>query len=447
MNIAELIAKFVKEGFASLTSDEKELLKANVSLMSVSQRKDFESDSADAEAEDEGADEDGADEGDDEEDADEKAMRDLVAKSVNDEIGEKVDNIASQLVSKFFDKAASQRKKAIDTGKKTVDANRESTREFIKALVAKDKEYLKKHVDTGTSGAGGGYLVPDELLKEVLRIAEKQYGFARRNFRYLPFSGPGNSRKIPTLSASVSVYWTDEGVAKTSSQPTFGLVTQTLKKLATIVPLTEEILEDSAINLTELVAELFAEAVAKEEDVQFLTGSGSPWTGLLNNTSVNTKTMATGDTAHTDITADYLLDMIDETPSGALPGSKFLLHRKVLSVVRKLKDSNGAPIFQRAGDGIPATIWDFPFETSDAMPSTAAANTPFVLFGNFRVGAVFGDKQEIRTKLLTEATIGEVSSGTINLAEQDMIALRMVERVGYVAAVPTAITRLKTATT
>jgi len=40
--------------------------------------------------------------------------------------------------------------------------------------------------------------------------------------------------------------------------------------------MTEELMEDTAINLTQLVADLIAEAIAKEEDTQFLAGTGAP---------------------------------------------------------------------------------------------------------------------------------------------------------------------------
>jgi len=43
--------------------------------------------------------------------------------------------------------------------------------------------------------------------------------------------------------------WTDEAVAKTATQPVFERVQQTLKKLACIIPMTEELLQDTAINL------------------------------------------------------------------------------------------------------------------------------------------------------------------------------------------------------
>jgi len=90
---------------------------------------------------------------------------------------------------------------------------------------------------------------------------------------------------------------------------------------------------------------------------------------------------------------------------------------------------------------------DYPIELSDALPGkTLAGNSkPFVIFGNLKLAAIFGDKQQIRAKLLDQATITDGDgTTTINLAEEDMIALRLEERVGYVLALPTAIVVLKT---
>lgn len=378
-----------------------------------------------------------------------EAVKELVNKNVQDALALKVNEISEGIVAKFMKGANAERAKAIDVADKPAATKAgDQTRAFMKALLKGDKEACKALTDS-TSGsspddAQAGLLIPTELRNEVLRIAETQYGLARKDMFYLPFSGPGNSRTIPSLGTSVSVTWTGEGAAKTSTQPKFNVVTQTLKKLAAIVPFTEEILEDSAINLTQLVAQLFAEAVSKEEDIQFFAGTGSPWTGVLNNGSVNKVVQASGDA--TQLTADDLLDMIDKTPSGALPGAKFYFNRTVLSVIRKLKDKDGNYIFQNPGQGQPGTIWNYPYETSDAFPTLTAVTDgdQYILFGNLKQGCVFGDKQQLRIKMLDQATITDTDGSTvINLAEQDMVALRIVERVGYVVALPSALTVLE----
>lgn len=427
MNLKELLAKLP----ADLTDAEKGFLKENAASLSAEEKAKF----ADILG----------DEG--EKSLDIEAVKALIAGGMETAMEKAADRISTDLATKFVAGAKESRKNAIQAGAKKLEGQ-ENTRAFMKALLLGDK-VAAKALTTSESGADpddsqAGLLIPTELRNEVLRIAETQYGLARKDMMYLPFSGPGNSRTIPTLGTSVSVFWTGEGAKKKSTQPKFGLVTQTLKKLAAIVPMTEEILEDSLINLNSLLGALFAEAIAKEEDLQFFAGTGSPWTGILNNTSVNKVTQASGDA--TQLTADDLLDMIDATPTGALNGAKFYMHRTVLSVIRKLKDSQGNYIFQAPGGALPSTIWNYPVETSDAFPTLADVSTgeQYILFGNLKQGAVFGDKQSIRIKMLDQATITDTDDeAVLNLAEQDMVALRIVERVGFVVSQPTALTVLE----
>lgn len=431
MNIKLIADKLVTQGFSALSDEERVALKENLDLLSKEQREIF------AEGEKEIG-----------ERLDVEKLAELIANKTAESAGV----IAEQLVNKFQASIVESRSKILagapESQNKKAD---EGTRKFLRALVGKDgaalAEIQKAMTTSSSDDAKAGYTIPIELMTEVLRIQQAGYGIARQLFRYLPFSGPGNERKIPTLASSVTVTWTGEGVAKTSTQPGFGLVTQTLKKLAAIVPLTEELIEDSAIPLTQLVAQLFAEATQKEEDAQFLAGTGSPWTGLLNNGSVNMVTLGAGE-GFSEFTADDLLDMIDATPAGALPRARFVLHRHALTVVRKLKDSiTGQYVWQRPADGQPGTIWDYPYTLAEAFPNKTltGVHKPFIAFGDFQTAGIIGDKQQIRVKLLDQATITDTDGETtINLAEQDMIALRMEERVGYLLAVPSAVTILRT---
>ena len=422
MNLKNILAK----NEADLTAEEKAFLIENAESISTEDKAKFANTfSADLDID---------------------AVKSLVAEQVE----KATEEIASSIANKFLAGVAKQRAKAIETTteKKVEKSADAETRDFMKALFAGDNARLKA-MTTGTGGtspddAKAGYSVPTQLLQEVQRIMQV-YGVARREMRYLPFTGPGNSRTIPVLGTNVSVSWTNEGAKAGQSQPKFTVVTQTLKKLTAITPMTEEILEDTALDLTGLIAELFAEAIAKEEDVQFLAGSGSPWTGVLNASGVNSVTV-TGTGGIADATADDLLAMIDATPAGALNGSKFYMHRTVLSKFRKLKDTTNNYIFQGPIGDKPATIWSYPVVECEALPTatTCATNaTKGVIFGNLRMAAILGDKQNIRVKLLDQATITDTDGSTVvNLAEQDMLAIRTVERVGYVLALPAAVTVL-----
>ncbi len=428
MNLKDIVGKNAED----LTVKEIAFLKTKASELSAEEKTKF----ADALSEKE---------------IDAESLKALLSKTAGDAIAAKVNEISDGIVAKFMKGVEADRAKVLDA---KIGAGAEKkgvvTRKFMKALLSGDAATLKAMhekaiTDDDNDDVKAGLTIPAELRAEVLRIAQTQFGLARRDMRYLPFSGPGNSRTIPSLGTSVTVKWTDEGAKKQGTQPVFSIVTQTLKKLAAIVPMTEEIIEDSAIDIVALLGQLFAEAVSKEEDIQFFAGTGSPWTGILNNGDVNKVQQASGDA--TQLTADDLLDMIDATPTGALNGAKFYMHRSVLSVIRKLKASgSGEYIYQQPGGALPATIWNYPVETSDAFPalSEVSDGDQYILFGNLQQGAIFGDKQQLRVKLLDQATVTDADGSTvINLAEQDMVALRIVERVGYTVALAKALTVLE----
>lgn len=377
----------------------------------------------------------------DQEDDEEKALN---AKA--EALSEK---IANRIASKFLSEVEGQRSKFF--GKKVAKKGEDSadykvkTVNFFKAVLNGETERAKTMTTSTGDTPKGGYLIPPaEFVADVLRIAS-EFGVARREMMYLPFSGPGNSRQVPALGTSVSVSWTNEAAKKGATQPVLNLVTQTLKKLTAIVPFTEELLEDSAVDLYTLLVDLFAEAIGVEEDAQFLAGTGSPWTGVLKNGSVQVVNMGTGE-GFSAITADDLLDMTSKVKPSVRRGGKFYMHTTIMDVVRKLKDSQNNYIYQQPAGDAPGKIWGYEVVETDVMPALTdtAAATAFVIFANLKKVAIMGDKQQMRVKLLDQATITDTDGQTaINLAEQDVLALRVVERVGYVLALPAGVCVLK----
>ena len=125
------------------------------------------------------------------------------------------------------------------------------------------------------------------------------------------------------------------------------------------------------------------------------------------------------------------------------------MHRSVLSIVRKLRTNNGTGdfIYQAPGAGQPATIWNYPVEIVEAMPSVSDddADTAFIIFGNLKNTCIISDKGNIALKVFDSGVVRNVgNSADLNLITQDMKALRVVRRVGFTVALPKGITVLKT---
>lgn len=377
------------------------------------------------------------------EEVDETAVKALITEAITKkvdeiEVNEKISAAATEVA-----KTLGEQRKAASVIKTTSEQDQANVKSFFRAVLSNDYAALKA-LSTGTNAAGG-YTVPSDLSLEIIRNASLEYGAARRLFSNRVFSGAGNTIDILKEGDGITAYWTGEGVAKSSSQPSFDLVTLALKKLATIVPFTDEMLEDTGFDLIGYVKELAGRGFAKEEDLAFLMGTGSPYTGLMNDTNVNIVRVAGTDPKA--ITVDKLQALIDATPSTFLPGSKFAMNRLARSVIRLLKDTTNNLIFSPATAGNPSTVLGYEVEEIDVMPDlTVTGNDkPILAFGNFKTAGVVATKGALQVKQLTEATITDTDGETnLNLAQQDMTALRFVERVGFLLKQPKAVSVLKT---
>lgn len=128
------------------------------------------------------------------------------------------------------------------------------------------------------SGADGGYLVPPEFSQTIVQTAYNE----NQSFVPLTDNTPvsGNSMTFPVDettpwgSSGIKAYWTDEGGASTESKGKFDPATLRLKKLTALVPLTEEMLSDTAA-LASYVQRKVPEAIAFKTNEALWSGSGA----------------------------------------------------------------------------------------------------------------------------------------------------------------------------
>lgn len=329
---------------------------------------------------------------------------------------------------------------------------------FLKALYNKDSAQLKAISEKGMTegtGSAGGYLVPQEFAAEINRI-ELDYGLVRK-FCYVK-KMKNDILNVPTLATSVTVYWPGEATAGTASTPVLANIALTAKTLTGITVYSNELLEDADVNVVNELSDLFAEAFAGEEDKQGLVGTGSPFTGILSDSSVTVVTMASGQDTFPELTLNDLRDLIANVKSSVLPTAAFIMHRLVWNMVQKLtQNSQNVSSFQNpivpfgspsnsggSGDGFglkpSGFLWGYPVYLNDQMPSTTAVSTKYVIFGSLKKGLYMGDRQQMTIKISEEGVVGGVS-----LLETNQAAIRLTERVALAVGLGAAFAVLKTA--
>jgi HK97 family phage major capsid protein len=252
-----------------------------------------------------------------------------------------------------------------------------------------------------TVPSDGGYLIPPDRVPELLQLITL-YGQGRKNVFTVPMKGP--SRKYPTLESAVDVYWAEENPSDdfTESEPTFGEIELNAKTLVGMTHVSQQLVDDADPEIFGILVDLFTRAFARKEDDEIFNGTGSgayAFTGIMNTPGTNVVAMqGANETSFSLINADYLLDMQTETPTPALNGAKYYLHRSIFDYVRKLKDGVGQYIWQPPTNGAPGTIHGYPYELVEVMPSRSASGAakPFVVFGNLRY-VYLGDRKTLVT--------------------------------------------------
>jgi len=223
----------------------------------------------------------------------------------------------------------------------------------------------------------GGYLVPMEFERQII-MGLREANVIRSIAKTITTSA---ERKIPIATTHSTAQWTAENAAYTESNPTFAQKTIDAFKLTDLVKVSTELLQDSMFDLESYIAAEFARAfgVAEEEAFCVGTGTGQP-TGIFTASGGTVGVTAGSATA---ITVDNIIDLIYALKSPYRRNAVFLMKDVTVSTLRKLKDSNGAYLWQPSVQaGQPDRLLGYPIYTSPYAPAAAASALP-IAFGDF----------------------------------------------------------------
>jgi|DEB0MinimDraft_6_1074348.scaffolds.fasta_scaffold22514_2 HK97 family phage major capsid protein len=268
-----------------------------------------------------------------------------------------------------------------------------------------DDAYQRVSQNEGVESQGG-VLVPDEVLPDVIRIIEEK-SIARQICRVIPMAR--DKMDIPTRSAGPATAWftEDSAITEDVSVVTFGTPQLDSETLVCLDSISKDLNADSIIALEPVLAELFAEAMAREENAQCFSAT-TPFTGAVQDASFSTTIAATHYSA---VTFDELIELKFKVDSNVIGMGTWVFHPTVFQYIVALKDSNNHPIYASnwssgMGDwampnvpqALPGSLLGSPVYLSTTMPSTNATGLKFGVYGDFSK-RVFGDRQQFKVEV------------------------------------------------
>ena len=248
--------------------------------------------------------------------------------------------------------------------------------------------------------ADGGYLVPEEYDSRLIDTLEEE-NIMRKLGRVITTSG---EHKINIAATKPAAAWVEEGGALTFGDATFNQILLDAHKLHVAIKVTEELLYDNAFGLENYIIDQFGKALANAEEDAFLngTGVGQPL-GLFAKTGGGT----TAETLTAALKADDILNLIYALKRPYRKNASFIINDKNLAVIRKLKDNNGAYMWQPSYQaGEPDKILGYDVHTSAYAPEDAIA------FGDYSYYNI-GDRGTRSFKQLTELFAGNGMIGYV----------------------------------
>lgn len=253
------------------------------------------------------------------------------------------------------------------------DAYKRSMLDALRSNFRRVSDILQEGVD-----ADGGYLVPVEYDDRLIESLAEENIF--RNFATVIKTG--GERKINIAASTPAAAWIEEGGALTFGDATFDQINLDAHKLHVAVKVTEELLYDNVFQLENYILEKFAKALANAEEDAFLNGNGiGKPLGIFAETGGGQVGVTTA--SPTAITADEVINLIYALKRPYRKNAKFIVNDQTLAVLRKLKDGNGAYLWQpslQAGE--PDSLFGYPIYTSAFVP-VIAAGKPVMAFGDF----------------------------------------------------------------
>lgn len=282
--------------------------------------------------------------------------------------------------------------------------------------------------------------IPDEVSRVMLGAATEQSAVLSL-FRRIPVAA--TAVRFPVLSALPVAYWVngDTG-AKQTTEMAWGQKQLTIEEIATIMPVPENVFDDMEANLWDEAEPFLREAFARTLDSAVFFGVNAPASFPLNIRAAiaaagNTVTEGTATAAQGGYMGDIdnLLANVEEDGHNV---TGFVSDLSAKRKFRAARNTTGERVDAGRITGDLNSLDGSPIRYTMAglWPTGGAAGTNTRLIaGDWASQFIVGVRQDITFKVLDQAVI-QNADGTIafNLAQQDMIALRVKFRVGWQVA-------------
>lgn len=259
----------------------------------------------------------------------------------------------------------------------------------------------------------------DEIIKEVaegstvLKLAKTE-------------TMTSDNKTFQVMTEGAGAYWVGEGERIKTSKAAWIFPKLVAKKLAVIIPVTKEKLNDAKIDVFSELKSTIAEAFYHAIDSACIFGTDSPFATNIMASIEKTSNKVTAGTGKTyDLDVSDAMALVEEE---GFDVNAFAAKNGIRNTLRKLRDANGN---QLLANGVNSQeFYNVPISFSHKGWDKTKAD---IIGGNWNyaiVGIRDGLSYEILKEATLQGTLGE-DGKPLSLAEQDLVAIKATMRLGF----------------
>lgn len=252
------------------------------------------------------------------------------------------------------------------------------------ADIARDKwgdEQLSKALVESTLEEGGA-LAPAEYVAEVIELLRARSVVRSLGTPSMPMNG--SSLAIPYLSQGTSASYVGEMSNIPTSEAKFGMLQLSAKKLAALVPLSNDLLRDAsaAPQVDALVRDDLTREMSLREDLAFIRDDGTEntpmgikyWVENYKSSHTFARTQASSPSTLAEKTADLMKAVrLVEEENVAMSNPGWIMTPRTKWDLMQERDSNGNFAFKE--EMTQGTLLGFPFRTTTQIPENLGTNS------------------------------------------------------------------------
>lgn len=272
--------------------------------------------------------------------------------------------------------------------------------------------------DTATQLTKGdnGVVIPKTIAQKIIdKVIEISPLFASAT----KYNAKGTLAvpKYDDTTDDVTVAYATEFDELVSHSGKFATVELTGFLIGALTKISKSLLNNSDFNLTEYVINKMAEKFKLFYEGEMINGTSTKISGIVGSyDSTNMKVVLS---KKSSVTADELIDIQETVPDAFQPNAYWIMNRDTRKKIRKLKDSDGNYILNRAFN----EKWDYellgkPVYCSEKVEKLGTASKPVILYGDFS-GLAVKETEEMEIQILLEKFATQHAIGICGYSELD----------------------------